>query len=220
MRVIWFTLSVVFFLLESCNQPASNKKVAVKKPIIEKLLPDSSFNSVQESLTFEVKVFDLTGPPMKSLKSKYSREKGVLAFRGASSRDVVEEGHLSARPSEIKAEWEFDTEYNGKKTNLGVWGGGSGWTGQPLIINWDYKGIPASAQKHNPGANKEVIISSLCGKIYFLDFEKTNTINMAAKNMAELGKSLMNLTLGNKSKVKIFWILEKKDILNSRSCSF
>ena len=113
---------------------------------------------------------------MKSLKSKYSREKGVLAFRGASSRDVVAEGQLKARPSEIKAEWEFDTEYNGKKTNLGVWGGGSGWTGQPLIINWDYKGIPASAQKHNPGANKEVIISSLCGKIYFLDFENGKKI--------------------------------------------
>ena len=166
-----FSLLFIVFVTIACEKGKANKKVAIKKPIIEKLLPDSSFNSVQESLTYEVKVFDLTGPSMKSLKSKYSAEKGVLAFRGASSRDVVAEGQLKARPSEIKAEWEFDTEYNGKKTNLGVWGGGSGWTGQPLIINWDYAGIPASAKKYKPEANKEVIISSLCGKIYFLNFD-------------------------------------------------
>jgi hypothetical protein len=62
-----------------------------------------------------------------------------------------------------------------QKTIYGVWGGGSGWTGQPLIINWNQEQkeklhITDQEFLNDPNA-MEVIIGSLCGDIYFLNSE-------------------------------------------------
>lgn len=169
MRLLIF--SFVFTSLLSCNQKEDVKKVVQVKRDTVALLPDVSLKSVTDQLTYEIKLVDSAGPGLGSITSKYDAEKGVLGFRGALSRDMVSEGRLNERPKAVKMEWEFSTSYDGKKTKFGVWGGGNGWTGQPLLVNWDYKGIPASALAHKPKANKEVIISSLCGKVYFLNFE-------------------------------------------------
>ena len=169
MRALFFLF--VLLTLGACNQKAGQKKSVQKKKETEVLLPDVSSNSVADNLTYEIKLLDSTGPGLGSITSKYNPGKGVLGFRGALTRDMVSEGRLSKRPSEVKMDWEFSTAYDGKKTKFGVWGGGNGWTGQPLIINWDYKGIPANALANKPKAQKEVIISSLCGKIYFLNFD-------------------------------------------------
>lgn len=134
-------------------------------------LPVISLKSVETNLTYEIKLVDSAGPGLGDFTSKYDSEKGVLGFRGALNRDMVSEGQLENRPTAIKMEWEFSTSYHGKKTKFGIWGGGTGWTGQPLIINWEYEDIPLSAKAYKPKTNKEVIISSLCGKIYFLNFE-------------------------------------------------
>lgn len=153
----------------SCES-GSHKNVHEKKNVvIEKLLPDQSYGSVDLNLEYQIKLIDSAGPPLGSTTSKYIPEKGVLGFRGALTRDLVADGLLNSKPTEISMEWEFSTDYNGKKTNLGIWGGGNGWTGQPLIINWDYPGIPKTALSHKPDAHQEVIISSLSGKIFFLD---------------------------------------------------
>ena len=156
-------------MLESCDSKKNEEKIISKKSDVEILLPDSSLSSVQGNLEFQIKLIDSTGPPLGSITSKYIPEKGVLGFRGALTRDLVADGLLNSKPTEISMEWEFSTDYNGKKTNLGIWGGGNGWTGQPLIINWDYPGIPKTALSHKPEAHQEVIISSLSGKIFFLD---------------------------------------------------
>lgn len=147
-----------------------------KKLPVEVHLPDVSLGSVDSSLDYQVKLMDSTGPELGTLHSKYHPEKGVLGFRGALSRDLVAEGSLASKPTSITMEWEFSTDYNGKKTNLGVWGGGSGWTGQPLIVNWKYRAIPKSALPFKPTANQEVIISSLSGKIFFLDLDSGKKI--------------------------------------------
>jgi outer membrane protein assembly factor BamB len=169
MRALFFF--IVFSTHLSCNQTKEVKKTVQKKKKTEVLLPDVSSKSVAENLTYEIKLVDSAGPGLGSIESKYIPEKGVLGFRGSLNRDMVSEGRLTQRPTEVKMDWEFSTAYDGKKTKFGVWGGGNGWTGQPLIINWDYKGIPTQALANKPKAKKEVIISSLCGKIYFLNFE-------------------------------------------------
>lgn len=174
MRLLFFFFVCSLFL--SCNHKQEEKKVVQKKNETEVLLPDVSAQSVVDNLTFEIILADSTGPKLGNTTSKYNPAKGVLGFRGALTRDMVSEGRLTQRPTEVKMEWEFSTAYDGKKTKFGVWGGGNGWTGQPLIINWDYKDIPATARVHKPEAKKEVIISSLCGKIYFLDFDKGSPV--------------------------------------------
>jgi outer membrane protein assembly factor BamB len=162
---------VFLFIQLSCQQTEEVKiPVQTKKETVV-FLPDISTQSVVENLTYEIKLVDSTGPALGNIESKYKPEKGVLGFRGALSRDMVAEGRLTQRPKEVVMDWEFTTAYDGKKTKFGIWGGGNGWTGQPLIINWDYKGIPPQALANKPNAKKEVIISSLCGKIYFLNFE-------------------------------------------------
>lgn len=166
-----FIFSIVFASLLSCNQKEDVKNFVKVKSDSIILLPAVSLKSVTDNLSYEIKLVDSAGPGLGSITSKYDSEKGVLGFRGAPNRDMVSEGRLKQRPTSIKLEWEFSTSYDGKKTKFGVWGGGNGWTGQPLIINWDYKGIPQSALTYKPKAKKEVIISSLCGKIYFLNFE-------------------------------------------------
>lgn len=169
MRLLIYSFVFTSFL--SCNQKEDVKKVVQVKSDSVVLLPAISLKSVADNLTYEIKLVDSTGPELGSLTSKYDSQKGVLGFRGALSRDMVSEGQLNQRPKAIKMEWEFSTSYDGKKTKFGVWGGGNGWTGQPLIVNWNYQGVPESAKLYKPKANKEVIISSLCGKIYFLNFE-------------------------------------------------
>jgi outer membrane protein assembly factor BamB len=170
-------LFIIFlFILQSCNQSKELKKAVVKKKNVVALLPDTSDKSVLENLTYEIKLVDSSGPALGAISTKYLPEKGVLGFRGSLNRDMVSEGRLTKRPAEVKMDWEFTTAYDGTKTKFGVWGGGNGWTGQPLIINWDYKGIPATALASKPNAKKEVIISSLCGKIYFLNFENGEQI--------------------------------------------
>ncbi len=99
----------------------------------------------------------------------------IFCFRGGGQRSSPSRGHIISKPTEVIEDWKFITSYDTSKTKFGVWGGGSGWTGQPSIIQWNYEQknklkIINESFKNNPNA-LEVIIGSLCGDIYFIDFE-------------------------------------------------
>lgn len=97
----------------------------------------------------------------------------IFCFRGNYHRNAPSRNYISGKPTDINVTWRFTTEYDSTETKFGVWGGGAGWTGQPLLINWDYE------QKKNLGISDveflnnsqafELIIGSLCGNIYFLN---------------------------------------------------
>jgi outer membrane protein assembly factor BamB len=99
----------------------------------------------------------------------------VFCFRGNAMRNNPTRGVLSSRPNNIELVWDFQTQYDGTTTEYGTWGGGAGWTGQPMVIRWDKNqklqlGISDSNFINNDDA-LEVIIGSLCGNIYFLNSE-------------------------------------------------
>lgn len=104
----------------------------------------------------------------------YASENGVFCFRGNPQRNSPTRGVLEIEPSRIKVMWEFETEQDNRKTKYGKWGGGTGWTGQPLLVKWPQKtkeklaGITSDFSNENDAT--EVIIGSLCGKVYFLNF--------------------------------------------------
>jgi outer membrane protein assembly factor BamB len=107
--------------------------------------------------------------------SDYSEEHGIFCFRGNAQRNRPTRGILLERPTKLKLDWTFTTAFDVRPTAFGTWGGGSGWTGQPLIIRW-----PEDKRSRLAGLDeaflsdtlfKEVIVGSLCGNIYFLDFE-------------------------------------------------
>ncbi len=136
-------------------------------------LPDTAFSSV-DTLDFWVKIYDtLTPGTITDTGNLYSRAGGVLNFRGTPLRSPAGKGKLPRIPSDITIQWTFTTAFDTTLTDFGQWGGGTGWTGQPLLVNWPaatlqrFKNLPDSLYLAETAS--EVIFGSLCGKVYFLD---------------------------------------------------
>jgi outer membrane protein assembly factor BamB len=100
---------------------------------------------------------------------------GIFTFRGGNQRNSPIRGVLNSRPKTIRKDWEFKTAIDSMNGNFGYWGGGAGWTGQPLVVNWNKNELAQlSGLKEtflNRNELKEIIQISLSGNIYFLDFE-------------------------------------------------
>ncbi len=135
----------------------------VKEPEIQDIsLLDYELFGISETDSTEQIVFT----------TSYSEENGIFCFRGNPQRNNPVRGKLKGKPTAFRLDWIFETAQD----NRGTWGGGSGWTGQPLVIQWPqnkkqqlYGATPDFLSQTN---NKEVIVGSLCGNIYFLDWEK------------------------------------------------
>jgi outer membrane protein assembly factor BamB len=101
---------------------------------------------------------------------------GIYTFRGSNQRNSPVRKRLRGRPSELINDWIFSTGSDTTKGFYGVWGGGAGWTGQPLYVEWtqaeqlDLTGFDELYIKKDT-LLKELIQVSLCGKVYFIDFE-------------------------------------------------
>ncbi len=123
-------------------------------------LPDSSLPSV-DKIEYKIEVLAPEIPgELGDLKDCYADAPGILTFRGGPYRQARFNGKVTGRPDTIVVDWVFNTDCRGE------WGGGSGWTGQPLYINW-----PDSCTKQFENyAQEEIMIGSLCGRVYFIDY--------------------------------------------------
>lgn len=136
-------------------------------------LPDTVYPSANflRSKT-EILTPDIPGE-LTSTLNMYSNVPGVFTFRGGAYRDADFHGTVSGTPSEIEVVWKFRTDNSSSSERYGSWGGGSGWTGQPLYVNW-----PDSCVARFKAANtllpdfgkQEIIVGSLAGKVYFINF--------------------------------------------------
>jgi hypothetical protein len=92
-------------------------------------------------------------------------------------RDANYGGKVNGIPSTIEVDWVFETGYDTCRTQYGTWGGGSGWTGQPLYVNWtdgqlnQIKANAAAGEVKQSLSNKEIIVGSLCRNVYFINYE-------------------------------------------------
>lgn len=97
--------------------------------------------------------------------NKYSNLEGILTFRGNNYRDSAASGYISDKSRRLEKLWSYTTECSS-------WGGGAGWTGQPLIVKWP-KNLLNTMNIYEEFKKKEtfieVIQASLDGNIYFLD---------------------------------------------------
>ena len=136
---------------------------------------EKSFPSA-EKIEYVVEVKDSETPAqLTNVKDLYDNAPGVFTFRGTSRRDMPQSGTLKARPSGIKRVWTFQTAFDGRQTSHGTWGGGSGWTGQPLYVEWP-DSLMERQHKESTGltanfSKREVIVGSLSGDVYFIDYE-------------------------------------------------
>ncbi|WP_078430586.1 PQQ-binding-like beta-propeller repeat protein [Alkalihalobacterium alkalinitrilicum] len=110
--------------------------------------------------TFHTEELPMTFPDI------YTDVQGVLTFRGNALRDAPAFGKVNEETSSLAIDWNFQTSASPR------WGGGAGWTGQPVLIKWDDE-VKAMMNLHEDYKKKEdfveVIQGSLDGNVYFLD---------------------------------------------------
>ena len=183
-----------------------NDSTEVEKATIEQLmLPDTSYASV-EAVKFVVENVDSLPHPLKDFDDRYAESTNVMAFRKNLLRNADFGGTVKGTPSSIEIAWTFTTDYDTTRTKFGTWGGGSGWTGQPLYMKWTDEQMSAFGQ-HSPGltqdfGQEEIIVGSLCGKGYFINFQTGKAsrqpldLGNVVKGTVSMDPELMNLYVG------------------------
>ena len=135
------------------------------------VLPEIVKNdSLLKNFNYEIIQLDTNKNLFKGFSENYQSDSSqILCFRGNQERNNPTRGHLKKSPEQIELEWKFETTYAKE------WGGGSGWTGQPLMVKWNKSmkiklGIKDSSFINNDNAI-EGIVGSLSGEIYFFNSE-------------------------------------------------
>ena len=174
---------VVCLLLSSCGNRTNETEedstdtliTEVESELDIKPYPAVQFPSI-EALNYKVDVFDsLHSGVIDNLADLYAKAPGVFTFRGNLMRNADFGGRVKGRPDTLIVNWTFDTALDNRETSVGTWGGGTGWTGQPLYVCWP-DSVLRRFRKELTGegynlAKQEVMFGSLCSKAYFLDFE-------------------------------------------------
>ena len=174
-------------------------------PVEQLFLPDTAYASVGK-IQYVVEDEDSTAAPLKDLDDRYEKREGVYVFRKNLRRDASFSGHVKGTPHEVEIVWEFETAYDTTHTRFGTWGGGSGWTGQPLYAKWTPEQME-QFRKSSPGltadfSNEEIMVGSLCGKGYFINYQtgkasrKPLDLGNVVKGTMSLDPELMNLYVG------------------------
>lgn len=160
---------------------------------------------------------------------KYSEVPGILTFGGNNYRNSFSYGTVEIDEQMLVRSWEQSVG------GIGTWTG-TGWTGQPLIIQWPAEirallGVaPEFKQKED---FTEVIYPAMDGKIYFFDLEsgtKTRTpidLGVVVKStpcldprgwpILYVGQSIQSL---NKSKLSVAYIHAINLVTNTEICQF
>ena len=214
MRKLFLTFSLVSsfvlaFAIMACGggRATSNEEPVADStdiPIEQLMLPDTSYASV-EAVKYVVENTDSLPHPLKDFNDRYEGD-NVMAFRKNLMRNASFGGKVTGTPRSIEIAWEFTTDYDTTHTKFGVWGGGSGWTGQPLYVKWTDEQLDAFRQS-SPGltqdfGREEIIVGSLCGKGYFINYETGKAsrqpldLGNVVKGTVSLDPELYNLYVG------------------------
>ena len=133
--------------------------------VIDYGFPDTMFASA-EKVMFVVDTFDMTVPSeLSDFKDLYEDAPGIFMFRGSPTRNPNFCGHLHGDSININVDWVFKTGMDTSKTSHGTWYGGTGWTGQPVYVQWPDSILARFEQLNDTVINhlcpQELIIASL-----------------------------------------------------------
>lgn len=150
--------------------------------IAAEALPHSTENTDPAKFGFETSIMDngtevgtyqRSEPIAFGSGDEYTAFEGLTGFRGNNYRNISSWGTAAISEEKLEMMKTKDT------SRIGRWGG-SGWTGQPLIVKWpaDLRSKMTSLYEQFRSQEDfvEVIVSSLDGRIYFMDLatgEKT-----------------------------------------------
>ncbi len=176
----YLAAAIALVALCSCGRRNSQAEVAlvdsakVAEPEVITALPDTAYQSA-EAVKFTVELLDTVHPgELNSLADPYASTPGGFTFRKGQLRQGDFGGRVSGTPSEIVVDWTFETDMDFRETSVGIWGGGTGWTGQPVLVCWPdslmerLKAAPGVLPAFGP---QEVIFGSLASKVYFVNYQ-------------------------------------------------
>ncbi len=106
-------------------------------------------------------------------RDSYFALPGIPTFRGDNYRTGAAYGTANIQSHTFTQLWEREIHSLTKPSGSGAWTG-AGWTGQPLIVEWDAetrKNMNLYEDKKNKDGLVEVIYATLDGNIYFYDLE-------------------------------------------------
>ncbi len=143
--------------------------------VIDYGFPDTMYASV-EKVMFVIDTFDVSVPcELYDINDLYEDAPGIFMFRGSPTRNPNFYGHLHGDSININVDWVFKTGMDTSKTSHGTWYGGTGWTGQPVYVQWPDSLLQRFGQLSDTVIDhlcpQELIIASLCGNVYFIDFQ-------------------------------------------------
>lgn len=182
-----FALAIITLSIVSCKDVTGQKSVndsdSVAVPKVDNvMLPDTAYASVDD-LTYEVELLDsATSGVLDNLINPYDTVPGIFTFRGGHRRDArCYSGKIKGVPTKIVQDWVFRTAARGK------WGGGSGWTGEPVYVKWPKSEVD-KFRKTSPAltadfSDEEIIVGSLCEELLFLNF----ATGKPSRNSLQLG---------------------------------
>lgn len=104
--------------------------------------------------------------------STYNQLPGVLTFRGDNYRTGSSYGVTNVVNKTLTKKWDY--KVGGMSSSAGGFWSGTGWTGQPVIVQWDAetrKIMNLYDDKKNKDGLIEVIYATMDGHIYFCDIE-------------------------------------------------
>lgn len=175
-------LSAVFAALAGCSSSGSGRPAdAADSTAVDSLqeieaevnFSDTVYPSVSR-IKYTVTVADSSiSPELQSTADMYANIPGAFTFRKGSMRDASFGGRLDSVPTRIEVEWTFHTDEDYTPTKFGAWGGGTGWTGQPLYVEWPdscLKRFRDNGLTTDGFSGRELMLGSLAAKVYFIDF--------------------------------------------------
>lgn len=137
------------------------------------MLPDTMYASAKRVRYDVQQLNDSVDGELNTLTNLYNVDSGSFTFRNGPARNADFGGRVTGMPDPIAIDWVFATDFDTCKTKYGTWGGGTGWTGQPLYVRWNKSQtdrigrLPVATDNFG---SEEIIFGSLCGKVYFLNF--------------------------------------------------
>ena len=197
-----FLMCLAVLIAISCNgnkakADASMSDTLIVDTVPEELiyLPDTSYTSVA-AVNYKIENEDSIEALLKDFDDRYADSPNICVFRKNLRRNADFGGRVKGTPSEIEIAWKFETAYDTTPTRFGTWGGGTGWTGQPLYVRWS-EADTAAFRRQSPGltsdfTREEIIIGSLCGKAYFINYE-TGKASRQPLDLGNVVKGTMSL---------------------------
>lgn len=126
------------------------------------------------SVESEIDSYARTNPVTFGDPVDYQSVPGILTFRGNNFRNAASWGTVAVEQGVLEQTWEYNKIGTLASSSWAFSWMGTGWTGQPLAVQWDWdvqQMMNMNPEKKAKQGLTEIIIAAMDGKVYFFDLD-------------------------------------------------